>query len=773
MSRMPAQADRFREPPAWGQRGLALVAVGLAVLATLDYPWGRPGLAVLLTVTIVAGLRWPGAWLFLVPFALPLVDFAPWSGRLFLQDIDILLLGVLACCLWHGQFRASRRSPAPPLTRTLLLGLTLALGVSLHQGLLPYPAPSHNVFASYYSPYNALRVARGILWALILARPLHFLLRRQPARARASLLAGVSAGLLGTGIVALWERGVVHDLFHARDRYDLLDGLLDFSTPYRVTGLFSGMHTGGEAIDGYLALAWPSALVLMLLPGCSRGLRVLAATALPLGLYAVTTTFSRASYLALFVTLGVFSLGLAGSLMRRAGAGRTLAVLAGEAVFLICAWGLFARGGTLALFALLTGHGACLGLAFLGARLPRLPVLILAGTSFPLVMAAVFHALRSSKWTVTETPLAIVLAVALPLIGNLLGLWAGRRMRGVLRLREFGVLALLGSTAVLAIVPALAGFRMETRFATAQTDLQMRSNHWREALALRPPGLMHQFFGAGLGTFPRAYFLAYPERLDGVALLGEEGLETFLALTGGKDVKLVQRLPLPADRSYRLALDYRLAAPEARLRIRLCRRQMIQPLEYNGECVTVARTLHATGNTWRHFEAELAPGALGTGTGELGRAPLMLEIANRREYALMSHAPSVLEIDRLSLRDAAGTEWLHNGDFSAGFDRWFTLYDFNHLPWHIKNMFVHLLFEQGIIGLAVVLALASVALWRGIRAVARGDVAALAPLLGILGFCSVGMVGTLFDEPRILLLFLLFVLSLALAPTPPPASTRA
>jgi hypothetical protein len=486
----------------------------------------------------------------------------------------------------------------------------------------------------------------------------------------------------------------------------------------------------------------------------------------------VTTTFSRASYLALFVTLGVFVLGLVSSLMRRAGPGRTLALITGELAFLVCTWGVFGRGGTLALFALLAGHGACLGLAFLGARLPKLPALLLTAMSFPLAMGLVFHALRSSKWTVTDTPLALALGLALPFIGNILGLWVGRRMRGVLRPREFGVLALLGSTAVIAVVPALGGFRMETRFATAQSDLEMRTTHWREALALRPDGIFAQVFGAGLGTFPRAYFLAYPERLDGVALLAEEGPETFLALSGGKDVKLVQRLPLPAHRTYRLALDYRLAAPEARLRIRLCRRQMIQPLEYNGDCVTVAKTLQATDGGWRHFEADLSPGALGIDTGELGRAPLMLEIANRREYALMSHAPSVLEIDKLSLRDDAGTEWLHNGEFSDGFDRWFTLYDFNHLPWHIKNMFVHLVFEHGLFGLAAVLAITGVAVWRGVRAVARGDLAAQAMILGIIGFGSVGMVGTLFDEPRILLLFMLFVLSLALAPTHHSQSAR-
>ena len=71
------------------------------------------------------------------------------------------------------------------------------------------------------------------------------------------LLAGMVAGGMLTGVVALWERGVWQALIYGRNIWQLFNPLLNFSTDYRVTGPFAEMNTGGETIDGYLALVWP------------------------------------------------------------------------------------------------------------------------------------------------------------------------------------------------------------------------------------------------------------------------------------------------------------------------------------------------------------------------------------------------------------------------------------------------------------------------------------------------------------------------------------
>ena len=51
-------------------------------------------------------------------------------------------------------------------------------------------------------------------------------------------------GLGGAALSVLWERLAFTDL-------------LNFSSDYRVTGLFWEMHIGGAALDGFLALTVP------------------------------------------------------------------------------------------------------------------------------------------------------------------------------------------------------------------------------------------------------------------------------------------------------------------------------------------------------------------------------------------------------------------------------------------------------------------------------------------------------------------------------------
>lgn len=45
------------------------------------------------------------AWLLVVPALLPLLYLAPWSGRVFFDEFDLLLLCSLAAALWHGGAR--------------------------------------------------------------------------------------------------------------------------------------------------------------------------------------------------------------------------------------------------------------------------------------------------------------------------------------------------------------------------------------------------------------------------------------------------------------------------------------------------------------------------------------------------------------------------------------------------------------------------------------------------------------------------------------------
>ncbi|MEP7098212.1 MAG: hypothetical protein ABI748_11155, partial [Dokdonella sp.] len=109
-------------------------------------------------------------------------------------------------------------------------------------------------------------------------------------------------GIVGTSLATVWERVAY-------------TGLLDFSTDYRTTALFWEMHVGGAAIDGALALMIPFAVHELLVARIGWRWAV-AVFATLLSAYACLSTFSRAVYLAIPVSVGVL-LWLRISLHRR------------------------------------------------------------------------------------------------------------------------------------------------------------------------------------------------------------------------------------------------------------------------------------------------------------------------------------------------------------------------------------------------------------------------------------------------------------------------
>ncbi len=274
-----------------GRTGLALATI-LAVAAwiVIDFPF-YPGLLALLLLCYAA-LLWfqPGLLWAAIPAAIPLLDLAPWSGRYYLDEFDFLVIVSLA--VGYARVRPAPKGfcrDVPGLAVACLLALTFT--VSTLYAVLPMALPDVNSFTNYYSPFNALRITRGALWALLLFALMH----RFTAAGhdvRPLFAAGMGVGLAGTIAVVIWERM-------------LFPGLFNFTDTYRVTGPFSQMHTGGADIETYLTAALPFALLPMvqarsLAARLASGLLLLGAS------YAIMVTFSRAGYagfaLALIIT---------------------------------------------------------------------------------------------------------------------------------------------------------------------------------------------------------------------------------------------------------------------------------------------------------------------------------------------------------------------------------------------------------------------------------------------------------------------------------------
>ncbi len=253
-----------------------------------------------LVVYLLLLWRYPAAWLVILPALLPVLDFTLWTGRLYGGEYDLIVGATLALGLLRGMWR---QSSAPPVR-----GFYLALGVFLAANavgvILNFYAGAAELaadYSHYYSPFNSLRIVKGVVAAwLLLALFEH---ERQHQRPVALLLSiGLVLGLLLACLSIVWER-----LFFT--------GPFDFSQSYRATGLFSAMHLGGASVDGFLALTLPFIAALFMV---ARG-RVLQSGGLllfMLALYAFLVTFSRANYLAF---AGMVTLAIVGDYLIRRG----------------------------------------------------------------------------------------------------------------------------------------------------------------------------------------------------------------------------------------------------------------------------------------------------------------------------------------------------------------------------------------------------------------------------------------------------------------------
>ncbi|WP_431064334.1 VanZ family protein [Methylotuvimicrobium sp.] len=272
--------------------GILALIIGWALL---NYPIGAPLLSALLIAYGVLLFRYPHAWLFVLPAMLPVLDFAPWTGRFFFDEFDLVVMTTLAVYYWQkSSIRLTRQFSG---TVKLCLGMfALIYLISLYRGLFPLQDIDINAFSNYYSYYNSLRVGKGVIWAFFLFHLLKQTLQQYP-KAKQYFGYGALLGLIGVISVSIWERF-------------LFSGLFNFESDYRITAMFSTMHTGGGHIDAYLVLALPFIAMLFLyaprrLIGGMAGFGIFAA-----GLYVLMVTFSRGPYLAFAIALIVFLISL-------------------------------------------------------------------------------------------------------------------------------------------------------------------------------------------------------------------------------------------------------------------------------------------------------------------------------------------------------------------------------------------------------------------------------------------------------------------------------
>ena len=136
-------------------------------------------------------------------------------------------------------------------------------------------------------------------------------------------------------------------------------------------------------------------------------------------------------------------------------------------------------------------------------------------------------------------------------------------------------------------------------------------------------------------------------------------------------------------------------------------------------------------------------------------------------------AGAIADVDNFRLTNMQGESLLANGNFTNEMAHWFFTSDHHHLPWHIKNLLLNVLFEEGVIGLILFVVLYSGALWRVTLGSARDHPAAPCLAAALAGCLVVGGFDSLLDVPRVaFLIYFLMLLSLALNGAPSGRTRR-
>ena len=807
--------------------GAACAVAGLWLAR--HYPIEPAAAVALWTALAVASFFGWRALPFLVPALVPAIGFAPWTGWITFEELDLVVLAVAAGGYAALALTAPAHQPVPwryrtlrwrAAVRVLMAVFALSAFIAVWRGFVHAGGVQSGFWQGFQEPMNSLRAGKSFFLVLLLLPLWQKASDLRPSSVQRLSRAAWVLVLLTTSLGALWERWVY-------------TGLLDFSTDYRTTSLFWEMNVGGASLDGALALSLPFALLWAMRE--RRPLRFLGALAvLLLAFYASLTTFSRGVYLAVPLGMALCALlwavqrretlaaarqegSLPGSLAATGGPvplGWSAGVIGGTA---LAAWVLFGAGGYRALLALAGSVAVLLAMPASRASWPRgqqrallmlspLPALLLAlggGLLIDLVPkgaylidgAVVLLGLGLGwLWRGGLTQPAQAFAFAVVWMATLAGAglvaahWGGGRGLGPVAavlavlaigwistqwsprvgadLRSVGWrirgLVWTGCLLACAVVAALGGGAyIGQRMSTGQQDFEGRLEHWRIGLDLLKT-MDEWLLGKGSGRFPASFanggpfdervgdYRWNPAREDGLAV-GLPGAEPSprptVTLTSGLHMmgngemfRLSQRVPSVAGE---VAATVTLRTQfKTRLRVEVCEKFLLYPLR----CVDREADVEPLGGAWQPVQLKL--GHVPPDFGGSIWAPRRLVASVTQNWR-----GGVLEIASVSIADSVHGPLLRNGDFSEGLARWYFTSDRNHMPFHMKSLPLHVLFEQGLFGLALWSSLLVTVLWRCTFGAGRRHPLSPAVVGGLSAFVIVGLFDSLIDAPRIAFLF--------------------
>jgi hypothetical protein len=394
--------------------------------------------------------------------------------------------------------------------------------------------------------------------------------------------------------------------------------------------------------------------------------------------------------------------------------------------------------------------------AYLVLTVPFVVWALWSATSWTRWIAAAFLALLAEYACLTTYSRGVYLAVVASLV--LLAFLLNRQRRDHscdakaphrIRVRASVLAALMLLEALLVVG---SGSFMVGRLGASERDLRGRLAHWQDGL-----GLLHSpgdwALGLGLGRLPADYAAAVAggEFPGSVQLYTDPG-NSYVSIAGPRSVRtlgglygLTQRLPTGASDSRLFSLDVR-ATRATRLRLSKCEIHLL----YERLCQAAVAEVRPTETRWHTISVDLVGTRLSAGPWYAPRSQVLT-------ISVLDDDASI-DVDNLSLKGDDRIEQVRNGGFSRGLARWFPVAKNHFLPWHVDNLYLEVLIERGVLGLAAFLMVVVCALRRLAFGMSAGE--RMAPFLAasLTGALTVGLVCSVLDVPRVAFLFFLVLL---------------
>lgn len=435
------------------------------------------------------------------------------------------------------------------------------------------------------------------------------------------------------------------------------------------------------------------------------------------------------------------------------GLGLTVAVILWERVAFSGLWNFSGSYRVTGPFSAMHTGGAYIE-CFLATATPFLVVLML-GTAHRALRLTCFLLLLATTYALMVTFsrngfAAFAVAVSVVLLTEMMN--TKRMVRGSI------IFMCMTGAMCLVAVPIFVGDFAQSRMATVNADLGVRQSHWEDAVSMRDSGWSTSMFGMGIGRFPEtSYWRSLLNPRSGTYRLEAEAKNPYLRLSAGDSIYVEQWVSIESGKKYVLKLDVRSTRPDVKITVPICEKWMLTA--YN--CIWQSFNLGKEFGFWRSLRAEVS-------AKDIAISPWYSQRTTKLSlyYAVPQ---STVDIDNVRLESESGENLIRNGDFTQGLDHWFFATD-SHLQWHVKSLFVGVLFDQGWFGLVAMCAFFLLALARAAKDALKGD--AGAGLAALCSFLVVGLFDTLIDSPRFLFLLLLLTIIAAARPALRPAPDR-